>query len=275
MPEPPKQRARVQTYLVLDGSGGDTVAALAARVCPQCGMAYAPGTEDERVHAQYHRRATAPVRCAHLLRTCEVVSRDAASGTAVVRVPAAPTIPVARCVRTVLRTVDRALGSPNCNGDDDEHEEEQDGEQEDRDVPRESSDGAGDGSKRNLILLCVHEQTGAVHGAVVAQQIRSARKADTADGTVRCSGPARRATAGVAKIFVHATQRRRGVATRLLDAVRTALVYGYVVPRAELAATQPTRDGAALFARYAGTPHFLVYDPATADTEPSASAEPH
>ena len=270
-PAPPAQRRCTQTYLVLDGSGGGTAADLAARVCPQCGMAYVPGTEDERVHAQYHRRATAPVRSALLLRCCEVVARDAASGTAVVRVPPAcldartpATTGVARAVRAVLRAVDRALGSPE---EDEEHEDEHEKE----------------GARAPLVLLCVHEATGAVHGAVVAHAIRSARAADTADGTVRCNGRARRAVAGIAKIFVHAPQRRRGVATRLLDAVRATLVYGRVVPRAELAATQPTRDGAALFARYAGTPHFLVYDPAHADDAPdegdegdsNASPEPH
>ena len=258
---PPAQRPRVQTYLVLDGGGSGTAADLAARVCPQCGMAYAPGTEDERVHEQYHRRATAPVRSALLLRDCEVVARDAPSGTAVVRVPAAclgpraPTTGVARAVRAVLRAVDRALGSPEAETEEEEEEREEEREE-------------GAPSRPALVLLCVHEQTGTVHGAVVAHAIRAARAVDAADGTVCCGGPARRATAGIAKIFVHAPQRRRGVATRLLDAVRATLVYGRVVPRAELAATQPTRDGAALFARYAGTPHFLVYDPAHADADP-------
>lgn len=247
---------------MLEGSGGgdDLAEGLAARVCPQCGMAYAPGTEDERVHEQYHRRATAPVRSALLLRCCEVVARDAASRTAVVRVPAAcldphaPATGVTRSVRAVLRAVDRALGSPEEEDDDEDKDEKQQQAQ-----------------QQALVLLCVHEQTGTVHGAVVAQAIRAARAVDTADGTVRCCGPARRASAGIAKIFVHAAQRRRGVATRLLDAVRATLVYGRVVPRAELAVTQPTRDGTALFARYAGTPHFLVYDPAAADELP----EPH
>ena len=122
---------------------------------------------------------------------------------------------------------------------------------------------------RDMLLLCVHERTGTVHGAVVAERIQSARAVAEDSDVVRCTGPPQEAALGVAKVFVYAAHRRRGVATRLLDAARCALVVGAVVPRDKTAFTQPTRDGRALFARYTGTPRFLVSDDdTTARTQP-------
>jgi hypothetical protein len=49
----------------------------------------------------------------------------------------------------------------------------------------------------------------------------------------------------------------------LLDALAAAcrcnMVPGYVVPRSQLAFTQPTDEGAKLAAAFTGTQHFMVY----------------
>lgn len=68
-----------------------------------------------------------------------------------------------------------------------------------------------------------------------------------------------RAVLGVAQVWVHPSQRRRGVARILLDAARAHAVWAYPVPLSELAFTQPTQDGYILAARYTGTEAFLVY----------------
>jgi N-acetyltransferase len=68
-----------------------------------------------------------------------------------------------------------------------------------------------------------------------------------------------KAVCGVRVMWTSAAARRRGVATKMLNCARAHVVRGYVVPRAGVAFTQPTADGAAFIQRYTGTPEFLVY----------------
>lgn len=68
-----------------------------------------------------------------------------------------------------------------------------------------------------------------------------------------------RALCGIRLVWVSVEARRRGVASRLLDCVRSQCVRGYVVPRHELAFTQPSEEGRALIEAYASTRRFLVY----------------
>ncbi|KAI8476114.1 MAG: ESCO1/2 acetyl-transferase-domain-containing protein [Monoraphidium minutum] len=73
------------------------------------------------------------------------------------------------------------------------------------------------------------------------------------------SRPAR-AALGVRMVWVSAEQRRKGVASRLLDAARANLVQCYVAPRAQVAFTHPTEAGAALAAAYVGPQQgWLIY----------------
>jgi hypothetical protein len=45
----------------------------------------------------------------------------------------------------------------------------------------------------------------------------------------------------------------------LVAGCRCNMVPGYVVPRSQLAFTQPTEEGAKLAAAFTGTPQFMVY----------------
>ena len=69
-----------------------------------------------------------------------------------------------------------------------------------------------------------------------------------------------RASCGVRLIWVSIGARRQGLATRLLDWARARFMQGYVVPRHELAFTQPTEQGRAFIEAFTGTPRFLVYE---------------
>ncbi|KAK9805899.1 hypothetical protein WJX73_002728 [Symbiochloris irregularis] len=67
------------------------------------------------------------------------------------------------------------------------------------------------------------------------------------------------AACGVRVVWVSAECRRQGVATGLLNAARANCIPGYIVPRHELAFSQPTEAGRHLAAKYTGTDTFLVY----------------
>lgn len=68
-----------------------------------------------------------------------------------------------------------------------------------------------------------------------------------------------KACCGVRFVWVSSEHRRRGLATRLLDMARSHLVHGYVVPRCEMAFSQPTEEGVRLAQCYVQSKQFLVY----------------
>jgi N-acetyltransferase len=67
------------------------------------------------------------------------------------------------------------------------------------------------------------------------------------------------AICGISRIWVNETERRRGIATKLLEAVRSNFVYGCSIAKEQLAFTQPTPDGKNFFTKYIGMEAFLVY----------------
>ena len=69
----------------------------------------------------------------------------------------------------------------------------------------------------------------------------------------------RLARVGVHQVWVHASERRRGVASAIIDVVRAKLIFGTVVPVEEVAFSSPTGDGLTLGKRYVGE-GVLVYD---------------
>ncbi|KAL0056094.1 hypothetical protein WJX82_007662 [Trebouxia sp. C0006] len=68
-----------------------------------------------------------------------------------------------------------------------------------------------------------------------------------------------KAVCGIKVMWVSAQARRQGIATQLLDTARCHCVAGYVVPRSQLAFSQPTQAGRRLAEQYTQTHSFLVY----------------
>ena len=68
-----------------------------------------------------------------------------------------------------------------------------------------------------------------------------------------------RAICGVRMIWVCLSHRRRGIARRLLDAMRRHFVHGYIIGHNELAFTQLTEDGVGLVEAYLNDAQFCVY----------------
>ncbi|XP_063388331.1 N-acetyltransferase eco [Cydia fagiglandana] len=64
---------------------------------------------------------------------------------------------------------------------------------------------------------------------------------------------------GISRIWTHASFRRRGVASRLLDCARASFLYGAAVSKRDVAFSAPTAAGKALATKYCGTAQFYVY----------------
>jgi len=68
-----------------------------------------------------------------------------------------------------------------------------------------------------------------------------------------------RAACGIVLIWVHKNERRKGIAFKLLEQMRSHFVYGYTMPKNLIAFSQPTPEGKAFATKYFETVNFLVY----------------
>ncbi|XP_039253832.2 N-acetyltransferase ESCO2-like [Styela clava] len=68
------------------------------------------------------------------------------------------------------------------------------------------------------------------------------------------------AVCGVSRIWTYGPMRRKQIATRLLDAVRSSFVLGSCLDKSQVAFSDPTPDGRAFATKYFGTPNILVYN---------------
>ncbi|CAG8487447.1 2392_t:CDS:2 [Diversispora eburnea] len=73
-----------------------------------------------------------------------------------------------------------------------------------------------------------------------------------------CTKPVR-AVCGISRMWVLKKLRRRGIATRLLNNIRTHFLFGYTLEPSDLAFSQPTGDGKAFASHYTNSREFLVY----------------
>ncbi|KAL2915413.1 hypothetical protein HK105_205029 [Polyrhizophydium stewartii] len=96
---------------------------------------------------------------------------------------------------------------------------------------------------------------GNVKGCTIAEPISIAYEAVS---TTECSDNPSAAICGISRIWVAAADRRKGVATRLLDAVRHRFVLGCELARNALAFSQPTSAGRHLARQYLGE-RYKVY----------------
>ncbi|GKV29770.1 hypothetical protein SLEP1_g38668 [Rubroshorea leprosula] len=78
-------------------------------------------------------------------------------------------------------------------------------------------------------------------------------------GAIVCEEDAVPAVCGVRAIWVTPSNRRKGIATHLLDAMRKSFSMGLALDRTQLAFSQPSSAGRALASNYTGTGSFLVY----------------
>ncbi|GAA6214939.1 N-acetyltransferase ESCO2-like [Lates japonicus] len=75
-----------------------------------------------------------------------------------------------------------------------------------------------------------------------------------------CSTVPEQALCGISRIWVFSLARRQGIATRMLDTVRSTFMYGSHLTKEEIAFSDPTPDGKLFATKYSNTPAFLVYN---------------
>ncbi|XP_006634013.3 N-acetyltransferase ESCO1 isoform X1 [Lepisosteus oculatus] len=75
-----------------------------------------------------------------------------------------------------------------------------------------------------------------------------------------CSTTPEPAVCGISRIWVFSMMRRKGIASRMIDCLRSTFIYGSYLSKEEIAFSDPTPDGKLFATRYFGTSQFLVYN---------------
>ncbi|NXA39946.1 ESCO2 acetyltransferase, partial [Eudromia elegans] len=218
-----------------------------AVICKSCGMIYtAASPEDEAQHIQHHERFLEGLRYVGWKK--ERVVAEFWDGKIVLILPDDPKYAVKKA-EDVREIVDNELGfkqvTLNCP------------------------------AKTKMYLFVSNEKM--IVGCLVAESIKQAFRVLSEPGAAqaagqdvlqqqqqqrawRCSAQPEPALCGVSRVWVFSLARRKGVARRMLDVVRSTFTYGCYLSTEEIAFSDPTPDGKLFATRYCQTPNFLVYN---------------
>ncbi|KAM9240312.1 N-acetyltransferase ESCO2 [Leptosomus discolor] len=216
-----------------------------AVVCKSCGMIYtAASPEDEAQHLQHHERFLEALRYVGWKK--ERVVAEFWDGKIVLILPDDPKYAVKKA-EDVREIVDNELGF--------------------KQAPLSCP------AKTKTYLFVANEKM--IVGCLVAESIKQAFRVLSEPGAVpsspgqdalqhhrawRCSAEPEPAVCGVSRIWVFGLRRRKGIARRMVDVVRSTFMYGSYLSTAEIAFSDPTPDGKSFATRYCQTPNFLVYN---------------
>ncbi|XP_063186847.1 N-acetyltransferase ESCO2 [Chroicocephalus ridibundus] len=217
-----------------------------AVVCKSCGMIYtAASPEDEAQHIQHHERFLEALRYVGWKK--ERVVAEFWDGKIVLILPNDPKYAVKKA-EDVREIVDNELGfkqvSLSCP------------------------------AKTKIYLFVSNEKM--IVGCLVAESIKQAFRVLSEPGAMlspeqdqdvlqhqrawRCSTEPEPAVCGISRIWVFGPRRGKGIARRMVDAVRSTFMYGCYLGAHEIAFSDPTPDGKLFATKYCQTPRFLVYN---------------
>ncbi|NXX86703.1 ESCO1 acetyltransferase, partial [Urocolius indicus] len=75
-----------------------------------------------------------------------------------------------------------------------------------------------------------------------------------------CSTSPEPAICGISRIWVFSMMRRKKIASRMIECLRSNFIYGAYLSKEEIAFSDPTPDGKLFATQYCGTGQFLVYN---------------
>ncbi|KDR22265.1 N-acetyltransferase ESCO1 [Zootermopsis nevadensis] len=200
-----------------------------ATQCKECGIVYQIGDPDDEVfHQKYHNNG-------HDLKYTswkhERVVAYYGSERVILIKPSDPKSWLNK-VQNVLAIVDKELGY---------------------------ADSALEGLSNSQVYLYVMDKQ--VTGCVVAHQISFAFKMlnSVIEGCDCCSEESYPAKCGISRVWVAKNHRRKKIASRIMDCLRSSFIHGYMLGMDEFAFSAPTIDGKAFAEKYTGTMNYLVY----------------
>ncbi|PNF17554.1 hypothetical protein B7P43_G15557, partial [Cryptotermes secundus] len=200
-----------------------------ATQCKECCIVYQIGDpDDEMSHQKYHNSG-------HDLKytPCKQERVVAYYGTErVILIKPSDSKPWLNKMKNVLNVVDKELGYVDAE--------------------------LGNLSNSQIYLYVTDKQ---VIGCVVAHPIKFAYKMlnSVIEGCDCCSEESYPAKCGVSRVWVAKNYRRKKIASKMMDCMRSSFLHGYVLGVDEFAFSAPTLAGKAFAEKYTGTENYLVY----------------
>ncbi|KAL8598962.1 hypothetical protein ACOMHN_006772 [Nucella lapillus] len=239
------------TQLILD-AGQEK---FGATQCKICGMVYSPGdAADEAMHRKFHQSAQTALKFTGWKKE-RVIKDFLDDGSRVVIVLPDDLSFMVKKVEEVNRVMGQELGFPDhvfsFHGSYKVSTQQQQG--------RRSFLGS---YKAFLYISDEKRVEGCCIAEAVTQGYRILPGTKELSDSQRpwfCSQQSEPTSVGIGRLWVYRPSRKRGIASRLLDCVRQWFEYGFVIPKSQLAFSDPTSDGRMFAAKYTGTPYFLVY----------------
>ncbi|XP_027066732.1 protein CHROMOSOME TRANSMISSION FIDELITY 7 [Coffea arabica] len=124
---------------------------------------------------------------------------------------------------------------------------------------KKSQDQNGKGGRENSVVLQFGEVSFQREIVRKNNSAKGKEMCDSVTGEILCEKEAVPASCGVRAIWVTPSNRRKHIASYLLDAVRGSFCSGRNLNRTDLAFSQPTSAGRALISNYIGGNAFLLY----------------
>ncbi|KAJ8009075.1 hypothetical protein DPEC_G00085090 [Dallia pectoralis] len=216
-----------------------------AATCGSCGMIYsADSLEDNLQHTQFHQRFLDSIKFVGWKK--ERVVAEFWDGKIILVLPDDPKYAVKKA-EDVRRLADNELGFQQMS----------------LSCPSQAKTYLFVNSERMVIGCLIAENIR--QGFRVLEQPEQTKDMTKEDFMEHhrawcCSTTPEKALCGVSRIWVFSLARRKGIATRMLDTVRTSFMYGCHLTKEEIAFSDPTPDGKLFATKYCETPAFMVYN---------------
>ncbi|XP_028067971.1 protein CHROMOSOME TRANSMISSION FIDELITY 7 isoform X2 [Camellia sinensis] len=190
------------------------------RTCTTCGFKYAAGDEgDDKVHNTFHKNYTRGIQ----FKVYLFVDSQRITGCLVAE-------PIKKAYKALSSSMD---GKPECI------------------VTKESKPNSTTLQFGEVIFQREVIRTSSATSSEVLE--------GNLNGAILCEEEGVPALCGIRAIWVSPSNRRKRIASHLLDATRRTFCMGVVLERSQLAFSQPTSAGKSLATSYIGTASFLVY----------------
>ncbi|TPX59971.1 hypothetical protein SpCBS45565_g07605 [Spizellomyces sp. 'palustris'] len=212
--------------------------------CPDCGMAFSKAkAEDDALHQKYHRAVVNGVEWPGY--KSETVACEFADKSQVIVVTNTSAKQLKSKAATIVSLVNNELGSIST------------------DVPIGCKVGSDFFAIQGDHRLITEPVSSACRVMLASETIGDDGKeiAIQMNGSVTVRRDVTvEVLCGISRIWVLKSERRKGIASKLLDAVRAKFLFGCILDKGSIAFSQPTGAGKVLAERYYGRSDFLVYD---------------
>lgn len=97
-------------------------------------------------------------------------------------------------------------------------------------------------------------------GCLVAEpKLKAHKMLPSTNGVDQCTEESYPVKCGVSRLWVAVPHRKRGIATTLMNCMRSQFMYGHILSTAEIAFSSPTESGKVFACKYTKTESFLIY----------------